>query len=337
MRYTFEKELGDVMKSVNIVGTGKALPKNEVTASMVDEMCHFEEGRTFKITGLEKRHFLKDESAESLMGEAIEQALARANMQVDDIDCIISAFAVSQQAIPYNGAWVHGILKPTRNIASFDINMTCLSALRAFDVASNLLESYPTILIVTCDIASVGLDWSDIRTAGIFSDGASAMILKKSERGGIVVSNFETHSSGFDYCQIRGAGVKIPPSTYQGDYKEVGYFEMNGKKLFKLSSKILPTFIETTLASKGLTLDDIDWIVPHQASQASLSHIVRMLKVDKSKLIDIFRNHGNQIASSIPIALHELFMTKEVKSGQKVMLIGTSAGVGLGLVVWEVP
>ncbi len=88
---------------------------------------------------------------------------------------------------------------------------------------------------------------------------------------------------------------------------------------------------------EGLTLDDIDWIVPHQASQASLSHIVRMLKVDKNKLIDIFKNHGNQVAASIPTALHELFMTKDLKSGEKVMLIGTSAGVGLGLVVWEVP
>ena len=325
------------MNHVNIIGTGKALPFNEVTASMIDQKYGLKEGQTLQITGLEKRYFLKEQLAEELVEKAVKQALEHAKMYLNDIDCIISAFATSQQAIPYNGAWVHGILKLKRNIASFDINMTCLSALRAFDVASNLLDNYPTILIVTCDIGSTGLDWSEIRTAGIFGDGASAMVLNKSQKGGIVVSNFETHSEGFDYCQIRGGGVKIPPSSYEGDYKEVGYFEMNGKKLFKLSSKILPPFIENTLASKGLTLNDIDWIVPHQASQASLNHIVRMLKIDKSKLIDIFRNHGNQIASSIPIALHELFMTKEVKSGEKVMMIGTSAGVGLGLVVWEVP
>ena len=325
------------MNNINIIGTGKALPKNEVTASMIDKKCNLEEGKTFKITGLEKRYFLEDESVDALILSAINQALKNANLSIDDIDCIIAASATMQQAIPYNGAGVHRILKPKRNIPSFDINMTCLSALRAFDVASNLLEAYPTILIVTCDIASTGLDWSDIRTAGIFGDGASAMILQKSSRGGIVVSNFETYSEGFDFCQIRGCGTVNPPSFYEGDYKEVGYFEMNGKKLFKLSSKILPKFIHSTLESKGLTLDDIDWIVPHQASQASLNHIVRMLKVDKSKLIDIFHNHGNQVATSIPTALHELIMTKDLKSGQKVMLIGTSAGVGLGLVVWEVP
>jgi len=215
--------------------------------------------------------------------------------------------------------------------------MTCLSALRAFDLASNLLEDYPTILIVTCDIASVGLDWSDIRTAGIFGDGASAMIVQKSKTGGILTSNFETHSKGFEYCQIRGGGTFRPYALYKKEYNKLTLFEMDGKKLFKLSSKVLPSFIDKTLKYANLTLEEIDWIVPHQASQASLNHIVRMLKVEKSKVIDIFHNHGNQVASSIPIAIHELFMTKKLKSGQKVMLIGTSAGVGLGLVVWEVP
>jgi len=325
------------MTHVNIIGTGKALPQNEVTASMIDKKCNLQDGRTFKITGLEKRYFLEDELVDELILRAINQALENAKLSVDDIDCIIAANATMQQMIPYNGAGVHRLLKPKRNIPSFDINMTCLSALRAFDVASNLLDAYPKILIVSCDIASTGLDWSDIRTAGIFGDGAAAMILEKSQQGGIVVSNFETHSEGFEFCQIRGGGTKNAPSRYKGDYKEVGYFEMDGKKLFKLSSKVLPNFIHSTLESKGLTLEEIDYIVPHQASQASLNHIVRMLKVDKSKLIDIFFNHGNQVAASIPTALHELFMTKDLKSGQKVMMIGTSAGVGLGLVVWEVP
>jgi len=325
------------LNRINIIGTGKALPSYEVTASMIDKKYGLEKGKTFQVTGLEKRYFLKDESAELLVDRAVKEALNSAGLTINNIDCIIAAFATPQQTIPYNGAWVHGILKPQRNIPSFDINMTCLSALRAFDVASNLLEAYPTILIVTCDIASVGLDWSDIRTAGIFGDGASAMIVQKSEKGGIVVSNFETHSNGFEYCQIRGGGSRNPPCAYAGDYNNLAMFEMDGKKLFKLSSKILPPFIHNTLASKGLTLDEIDWIVPHQASQASLSHMVRMLNVEPLKLIDIFHNHGNQVASSISIALHELFMRNVLKSGQKIMLIGTSAGVGLGLVVWEVP
>jgi len=163
------------------------------------------------------------------------------------------------------------------------------------------------------------------------------MIVTSSSSGGILVSNFETHSDGYKYCMIRGGGSKCNPNNYNGDYKSTSYFEMNGKNLYKLSSKILPLFIKNTLQSKGLTLDDIDWIVPHQASQSSLNHIVKMLDIDREKFIDIFSTHGNQVSSSIPSAMHTLMHTKELKSGQKVMLVGTSAGVGLGLVVWQVP
>ncbi len=325
------------MRYIDIIGTGKALPKHEVTASMIDKKCGLPEGKTLKTTGLEKRYFLKDETASGITLQAIKQALDNANLTVDDIDCIISANATMQQMIPFNGAGVHALLKTKRNIPSFDINMTCLSAVRAFDMASYLTDTYKTILIVSCDIPSTGIDWSDIRTAGIFGDGVATMLVQKSTSGGLLLSNFETYSEGFEFCQIRGCGSLNPPSSYQGDYAEMGLFEMNGKKLFKLSAKVLPEFIDKSLKTKGLCLDDIDWIVPHQASQASLNHIVRMLNIDKSKMINIFEGHGNQVAASVPTALHELFMTKDLKSGQKIMMIGTSAGIGLGLVVWEVP
>lgn len=323
---------------VNIIGIGKALPNNEVTSLHLDEKLNLASGTIYKLTGLEKRYFLDNTSSSlELISDAVTEALAHAKLTIDDIDCIINSSATMHQSIPYNAASTHKLLQPTRPIASFDINMTCLSTLRAFDIASKLFDSYKNILIVSCDIASIGLDWSNIRTAGIFGDGACAMVVTSSNSGGIVVSNFETHSSGYEYCMIRGGGSTCNPNNYKGDYKKMSYFEMNGKKLYKLSSKILPLFIENTLQSKGLTLEDIDWIVPHQASQASLNHIVKMLKINQEKFIDIFSTHGNQVSSSIPSALYTLMKTKELKSGEKVMLVGTSAGLGLGLVVWEVP
>ena len=122
------------MNHINIIGIGKALPKNEVTASMIDKKCNLEEGETFKITGLEKRYFLEDESVDALILSAINQALENAKLSVDAIDCIIAASATMQQAIPYNGAGIHRVLKPKRNIPSFDINMTCLSALVLYEL-----------------------------------------------------------------------------------------------------------------------------------------------------------------------------------------------------------
>lgn len=323
---------------IDIVGIGKSLPNKEISSSSIDTKLNLKIGTTQKITGLEKRYFVDEGCTPSeLLLKAIKEALDQANFDIDDIDCIINASATIEQAIPYNAASTHRLLNPSRPIPSFDINMTCLSVLRSFDIASKLFDSYKNILIVSCDIASVGLDWSDIRTAGIFGDGASAIVVKSSNSGGIIVSNFETHSSGYEYCMLRGGGHKYNPNNYKGDYKETSYFEMDGKKLYKLSSKILPSFVISTLKSKNLELDDIDWIVPHQASQSSLNHISKLLGIKKEKFIDIFSTHGNQVASSIPSALHTLIHTKKIKSGEKVMIVGTSAGVSLGLVVWEVP
>jgi len=320
-----------------IQGIGTALPKTEVFSSQIDAQLGLQEGSIEKITGLHKRYVLEEKAPSELTLEAVNTALKHAQMTLDDIDCIIQSGATMEQAIPYNAAGLHRRLNPHRPIPSFDINMTCLSILRAFDIAARLLDSYQNILIVSCDIASIGVDWKNIRTAGIFGDGATAMIVSSSQYGGILVSNFETHSVGYEYCRVRGAGSKCPPSRYAGDYQEVCYFEMEGKKLYKLTSQILPNFILKTLASIHLSIDDIDWIVPHQASQSALDHMAHTLHIDPSKMVDIFKTHGNQVASSIPFALHHLMNTQTLLRGQKVMFVGTSAGVGLGLIVWEVP
>lgn len=330
------------MKQIKIIGTGISVPSNKVNARFFDEYNGLKIGTTKKITGLEYRYFLKDQSVDELINSAIKQATDSANIAIDDIDCIVSASATMGQMIPYNGAYIHKLLNPENPIPSFDINMTCLSFLRAFDLVANLFDEYPTILILSCDIASRGLDVSNIQTAGIFSDGVASVIVQKPTNkidNKIYVSNFQTHSKGFEYCQIRGGGYKLSPKNYSGNYQNICNFEMDGKKLFKLSLDILPKFIHDTLKSVDLTLDDIDYIVPHQASLGSLGsleHMANALKIDKNKMINIFKEYGNQVLASLPTALHILLNSQKVKAGDKVMLVGTSAGVGLGLMVWGV-
>ena len=112
---------------------------------------------------------------------------------------------------------------------------------------------------------------------------------------------------------------------------------MNGKKLYKLAAEAIPGFLDEVLAQADLTLADIDWIVPHQASRGALQHIISRLKLNPAKIVDIFNTHGNQISASIPSALHHLMTDFPVRSGDKVLLFGTSAGVGLGALVWEKP
>jgi 3-oxoacyl-[acyl-carrier-protein] synthase-3 len=323
---------------IDITGIGKSLPSNELRSSTLDKKLNFSDGTVEKITGLKKRHFFKDsEDMDNCVLKAIDEAVKMADISIDNIDCIINSSGTMIQAIPYNAAYTHKLLNTTKPIPSFDINMTCLSTLRAFDISARLFDTYKYILIVSADFTSVSLDWSDIRTAGIFGDGATAIVVSKSLTGGILFSNFETHSKGYEYCQIKAGGSKRAPKIYDGNFEDICNFQMDAKKLFKLSSQILPAFIFDTLKLNEMNINDIDYIVPHQASGASLKHIIKIMDIDHTKVIDIFSSHANQVSSSIPSALYTLIHTKNLKSGQKVMLVGTSAGLGLGLVVWEVP
>lgn len=326
--------------AIDITGIGSALPQQPTHSEQLDQQLGLRRGHIEKLTGLKTRYFLSDnETAEELIEQAVHQALHNAKLSINDIDCIINASATMHQALPYNAAATCQLLCPQRTIASFDINMTCLSALQALDVAAHLLNKYPRILIVSCDIASVGLDWQHLHSAGLFGDGAAAMVVERPAEGEgtILASRFETHTVGYDYCAIHGGGHRQPPSRHNGEYNHMGDFQMQGKALYRLSAEIFPPFLDKVLQSAHLRLADIDWVVPHQASRSALNHLIKRLRIPKQKCIDIFSDHGNQVAASIPTALCHLLRHHTVKRGDKILLAGTSAGVGLGAMIWEKP
>lgn len=325
-------------RPLNIIGSGKALPKHCVNSLEIDQKLSIKPGSVERLSGLTQRYFLNDsESADDLVKQAVEAALKNSGTNADDIDCVINASATMRQALPFNAAYTVKLLDTRRSIAAFDVNMTCLSALQALDLAADLTARYPTVLIVSCDIASVGLDWRDFHSSTIFGDGAAALIVRSSENGGILASRFALYPEGYDFCTIPGGGYRHHPARFADDYVQQSYFHMNGKKLHKLVADKMPDFLVQTLAQAGLSMSDIDWVVPHQASRSSLDHIVKRLSIPKAKLVDIFTTHGNQVAASLPTALHTLLTEKPVKSGDKILLAGTSAGVGLGALVWEKP
>lgn len=323
------------IKKVSIIGTGKAIPTKKITSEMLDQQLNKKRGYTKKATGISERYICIDESASDLAVNAINMALTNATRNIEDIDCLISASGTMEQAIPCNAAKVHSRLKPQKPIPAFDINMTCLSSVMAIDIATNFLLSgqYKTIALFSSDIASVGVDLNELEPGGIFGDGAAAIILTSSESDNssqIICSHFETFSQGLELCQIKGGGSLNHPSKVSGDYKPYGMFEMNGFSLYRLTAKELPGFIDRLFQKTDYTIKDIDWIVPHQASRMGLKILEKFTKVKTEKIVNIFETHGNQIAASIPTALHELVISGKLKKGDKILLIGSSAGISLG-------
>lgn len=335
---------------VRIVGTGSYTPKTLVLSEEIDRKMGLRPGTVAKKTGLRQRYFAGEESASDMAAKVARVTLDNAGLSLSDVDCLISGSGTMEQHIPCNAARFHAALRPPRPIPAFDVNMTCLGALAALDMAVLLIRAgrYKTVLIISSDIASVGLDWSgDVEVAGNFGDGAAAMIVRRTENkegSRILACAFETYSEGITHCEIPGGGTRFPPTRTGEDgqllgrhYQDFGCFRMKGKEVFKLTAKILPSFVKRTLKSAGLKHKDIDWVVPHQASRLGLNHVRRRLGFSEDKFItSVFETHGNQIAVSIVSAFHCLLNNHPVKKGQKVLLLGTSAGVSIGAVILEI-
>ena len=328
---------------IKIMGTGKYLPERVVLSSELDKRLNKKSGWVENKSGVYKRHFASAKETSSFMAaQAAERALLQANIKSGDLDCIVSACGVGEQAIPSTASLIQRQLGLERSgIAAFDVNSTCLSFLSALDVLSYMLNAgrYERALIVSSDIPSVGLDWSDMESCTIFGDGAAAVVISsedvKENAMSILASRIETYSEGSAYCQVRGAGTKIHPLHFKGDFAQYMLFEMDGKAVYKLIASLMSGFIKRLLDGVGLSLQDIDLVVPHQASLLAMHHLWKKLGIPKERTVDIFSTHGNQVAASIPTALHEAYEMGRIKRGDKVLLLGTSAGISLGGMVLE--
>ncbi len=327
------------MRQVKILSTGKYLPKNQVTAKDMELRLGLTDGWIEKKSGVLIRHFIKDETA-SLMGAfAAKDALQAAGLSIAEIDCIIGASSVPEQAIPCTASLIQRHLGAgDSGIPTFDINSTCLSFITGLDLVSYLIAAgrYNRVLLVATEV-STGLNWEDKETCTLFGDGAAAAIITKSneqEGSKILCSRLETYSKGADLSACRGGGNKHHPREYT-DNPENFRFQMDGKAIYRLAAKILPKFVERLLQPSGLSLPDLQMVIPHQASTMALRLIRQQLGIPAEKWMEIIHNHGNTIAASVPMTLHEAIVQGKIQRRDRIMLLGTSAGFSVGGIVLE--
>lgn len=327
------------MRRVKILSTGKYLPKNQVTAKDMELRLGLAEGWVEKKSGVLIRHFVADETA-SLMGAfAAQDALDAAGLSITDIGCLIGTSSVPEQAIPCTASLIQKHLDAgDLGIPAFDINSTCLSFITGLDLVSYLIAAgrYNRVLLVATEVTT-GLNWEDKETCTLFGDGAAAAIIAKSdekEGSQILCSRLETYSKGADLSECRGGGNKHHPGEY-ADNPENFLFQMDGKAIYRLAAKILPDFVQRLLQPSGLSLSDIQMVIPHQASTMALRLMRQQLEIPTEKWMEIIYNHGNTIAASVPMALHEAIVQGKIHRSDRVMLLGTSAGFSVGGIVLE--
>mgnify|MGYP002752593663 FL=1 len=309
------------MRKIQFTGYGVELPRNTVDFG----------GQTrYRISGEEKQI--------SLAVSACEKALENANITVNDIDCIVSASAVGIQPIPCMAALIHEKIAKGTSIPALDINTTCTSFMTALDTMSYLLEAgrYKRILIFSCDVASRALNPKQKESFQLFSDGAVAFIIEKTDKEiGVIDAMQKTWSEGAHSTEIRGGLSNLHPENYSEETKEEFMFDMNGKTVLSLSMKKIPEMMKEFLENNDMKISDIDMVVPHQASVA-MPIVMEKLGVTEDRFINEVKEFGNMVSASVPLALAHGLENRKIKNGDTILLIGTAAGLTTNLLLIRV-
>ena len=300
------------MRKIQFKGYGIELPKN-----------------TVELKGQIRYRISEGESQISLAVSACEKALKNANITINDIDCIVSASAVGIQPIPCTAALIHEKIAKGTSIPALDINTTCTSFITALDTMSYLVEAgrYERVLIVSCDVASIALNPKQKESFQLFSDGAAAFVIEKTEKEiGVIDAIQKTWSEGAHSTEIRGGLSNFHPKNYSEMTKEEYMFDMNGKTVLSLSISKIPELMKNFLKNNGMKVSDIDMTVPHQASVA-MPLVMQKLGIEKDKFLDEVKEFGNMVSASVPITLVHGLENGRIKSGNTILLIGTAAGL----------
>jgi 3-oxoacyl-[acyl-carrier-protein] synthase-3 len=325
----------NLVTPITIAGTGVAVPPAVLTAAELDQRLGLPHGESLRVTGIAKRHCSVNETAAQLAAEAVHAALNDAGKRWEEIDCLVCASATMDQALPYNAAMALAEMNTgPHRVAALDIGASCLSFLQALDLMSIAIASgrYQNVVIVSADISTFTTDYRNLRENGIFGDGAAAAVLCRSEGpSGIHAARCVTLPEGVAFCQIRSGGTRFHRRGLP-EHSEA-LFEMRGRPLFALAARELPGFVEALLAEAGVNREELAMIIPHQASRQALDHVARMLGFDDGRMVDVFGEFGNQVGASLPTALHFAIHRHGLQRGQKVLLLGTGAGVSIGGIV----
>lgn len=327
-----------------VLGTGVYLPKRKISTEEMAKKVNANPDWIKSTTGVHYRYFVEDETAGSMGAFAAEEAIKNAGISKNDIDVIVSACGTTQQQIPCNAVHMqHELGLGESGIPSFDVSTTCSSFLTGLEVISSFfaIGKYQTALIISSDVSSGGLSYSQKESAPLFGDGAAAWVVRKPDKHHdkagprILFTHHLTYSVFKDAAKIEAGGSKIHTHhDYNGNIEDKHRFQMNGRKIFGVVLKYLPDILHERLGDYGITLEDVDVVIPHQSSKTAMNLIIKRLGLEGKAVIRL-KEQGNIVAVSMPLTFHTLLKEGKIKKGNKVLFIGTAAGIHLNLVLLE--
>jgi 3-oxoacyl-[acyl-carrier-protein] synthase-3 len=315
-----------------IAGIGKYLPQRIMTNLDLEKMVETSDTWIQERTGVRERHIAADHETASTMGiEAAKQALAQAAIDPADLDLIICATTTPDGMFPAAASLIQDGLG-ARHAGAFDINAACVGFLSALATASQFIESgtYKRALVVGSEVLSRIVDWTDRGTCVLFGDGAGAVVLEASDRGGPL--SFVLHSDGSGAAALYATG---PCSAAEAAAAKRYYIAMDGRHIFKFAVKAMEQATREAVASAGLTVKDIDLLIPHQANMRIIDATAKALDLPPERTVVNVDRCGNTSSASIPMALREAWEQGRLHEGDRVVFVAFGGGLVWGAMLLE--
>jgi len=317
-----------------IAGLGMYAPDTVLTSAELGRRLAVSEEWITSRVNIHERHIAAGLATSDLGAAAAQRAMADAGISPGDVDLLIVATETPDRPVPSTACIIQDRLGLV-NAAAFDLNAACSGFVYALAVGSQFIATgaCQNVLVVGAEVLSPYVDWSDEQTCILFGDGAGAAVLQPTgPESGILAWNMGADGSGKDILTVLAGGSQMP-ITHQAIDEKLHLAKMNGQEVFIFAMRKVPAVTEQILAAAGLSIEDVDLFVPHQANSHIIEAIARRLDLAPEKVMMNMDRYGNVAAASIPLALYEARETGRIKPGDIVVLVGFGAGLTWGAVV----
>ena len=324
----------------HICGWGTAVPDTILTNSELSRMVDTTDEWIVARTGIKQRYIANDKETTASLGVmAAKKALDTANISPNDIDLIIVATSTPEHNFPSTASLIQDELGAIK-AGAFDMAAACTGFVYALSVAAQIIQSgaMNTVLVIGSETLSKIVNWEDRSTCVLFGDGAGAFVVQGSNvPGGILTSVLRSDGSGGDLLKVPAGGSAIPAS-YDSLRDNLHTITMNGREVFRFATRVMADACREVVSEAGMTMDDIDFIVPHQANVRIIEAAARNLNLPLDMFIMNMERYGNTSAASIPLALCEAVTDNRIKPYHTLIFVAFGGGLtwGATLVTWDV-
>lgn len=327
------------MPRAKITGTGSSVPKKILSNADLEKMVETSDDWITTRTGIKERHIVRPgERFSDLVTEAAQRALKRAHLEASELDMVMVGTVSSDMLFPATSCLVQHNIGASR-AAAMDLSAACTGFLYGLHQADGLIQSgkAENILVAGGEILSRYVDWTDRSTCVLFGDGAGAVVLQATRSDHGILGTATKANGGYsDFICMPGGGSNRPPNDAASIEERLPFIKMKGNETFKVAVRAMAEVSEEVLTEQGITHEDIQLFIPHQANERIIDAVGKQLKIDPQKVYKNIARYGNTSAASIPIALDECARDGRLNTGDLVLMTAFGAGLtwGAALVRW---